>query len=276
MPNDQPDYVSPTAQVQRILGSVTAGAGATVSTSFPVPTECQQLGLRIDGNAPNLTPASMSLKGDQSNDFIMQFASVALGLHLDHRPITDTSVTLSVTAPAGGPSKVTLLSFTSHPAVSVENLPDNPLTVKFTLGSVFLQTGAGISIVTAADASNRTRLGVYEPTPEPWQAPASSFGSASAGFSVAAGGTQVVIAGSFGLTITINRIKRFANASASVNVWEDTGSAETVWTDVHTNGGSDGIEGGGLTLPVSSGLQFRNLNATATGTIWATVHYTQK
>lgn len=276
MANDQPDYVSPTAQVQRVLGSVTALAGASAQQSFPVPTECQQLGLRIDGNAPNLTPASMSVKGDQSNDFIMQFSSVALGLHLDHRPIVDTSVTLAVNAPAGGPSKVSLISFTSHPAVSVENLPDNPLTAKLQLSPVFIQTGAGISIVTGVDGNNQTRFGVYQPTPEPWQSPASSFASGAAGFSVAGNGTQVVIPGSFGLTITINRIKRLANASNSVNLWEDTTSAKTVWTDVQTPGGSDGIECGGLTLPVSSGLQFRNVNATATGTIWATVHYTQK
>lgn len=274
--NDQPDWVSPTAQVQRVLGSVTSPANGNVSTSFPVPTECQELGLVIDGNGPNVTPTAMSVRGDQSNDLLMNFAPVALGLHIDHRPITDTSVTLNVQAPAGGPSKVTLLSFTSHPAVSVENLPDKALTVKFTGGSVFLQTGAGVNIVTAVDGNGQTRLGVYEPTPEPWQSPASSFGAAAAGVALAASGSSVLIAGVFGQTITLNRIKRLANASNSIVVWEDDGSVKTVWTDVQTPGGSDGIECGGMTLPVSAGLRIRNINAVATGTIWATVHYTQK
>lgn len=276
MPNDQPDYVSPTAQVQRILGSVTAAAGLSANASFNIPTECQAIGLVIDGNAPNLTPASMSVTGNQSNQQLMGFPSVNPALHLEQRSIVDTSVTLGVTAPAGGPSKVTLLSYTSHPVVAVENLPDKPLTVAVQLSPVFLRTGAGIDITTALAGGSRTRLDVYESDPEPWQAPASSFVTGSGGASVAANGSVVLIAGVPAQTITLNRIRRFCNASNTVNVWESDDGAKAVWEDVHVSLGIDGIECGGITLPVGTGLRFRNINATATATFFPTVHYTQK
>lgn len=188
MPNDQPDWISPTAQVQREIGSLTPAAGATLSASFPVPAECQALGFLVDLKNGIFVPTNLTVQGDQTGLFYFNTVTPTGIINLEHRALADTSVTLLVQSPAAGPAKVRLLAYTAHPIVSVRNVSNTPLTVDVTdragrqlgdivdrieraLGHVRIQDWSGTTTASVFAGTTANDLSVVQKDPEPWQAP---------------------------------------------------------------------------------------------------------
>lgn len=294
MPNDQPDWVSPTAQVQREIGSLTPAASATLTQSFPVPTECQALGFLVDLKNGIFIPTNLTVQGDQTGVFYFNTATPTGIVNLEHRALADTSVTMSVTSPAAGAAKVRLLAFTAHPIVSVRNVSNTPLTVDVTdragrilgdivdratrlLGLARIQTSDGVSLLQGGESVNALRVTHFNSTPAPWQAP-SSIALIDIPAGLAVNGTQTIVAAVVNQTVRLHGYHLETDAASSVGIasLEDTGGGVRDKIPLTAVPLALVVDFKGIALPVGTGVLLANRGSIATAAIRGSLTFDQR
>ena len=283
MPNDQPDWVSPTSQVQKVLGFLNPAANTQVSQSFAVPTEAQALGFLVDTSGGVFFPVNLTLVGDQSQNFYFNTVTPQGGVNLEHRSLVDTSVTFTVKSPVAGAAKVWLFCWTAHPVVSIENVRTNPLTVDVTdragrvLGDIVdrlnRQLGRVVNVDTlnnavsvAQDLGGNFRLATYRTVPATWEVPNLSAGYSTG--SLAGNGTITILAGGGAgvrtrlFKVTVN-VQAYANGFGMIEC--PSGTIVAQWNAIVSNTQEYSFEG--LDCGLNAGVVLRNGAAGATGFI---------
>lgn len=178
-----------TTQQQTVIGTITAGVGATVSQDFAVPAGSLAIGFAVRSQTDPTggsfdTPQLVEIIGDQTNQVYFD-TGAATNTSVLSAPLdtSDTSVTCNVKGSGAHRSQVDFLAWPVLPVMSVRQNPGDTA-----LNAVLLETGTSIAIDTDNPAAGQFELGVsmFHATPALWQAAAKRqrINSAAASFSV--------------------------------------------------------------------------------------------
>lgn len=268
MPNDIADWTGTGAAPQRSVGSFTAPSGQNTSATVTVSPATHSLAILFNSIA-NVT--SFNVTGGTSG---AQYAQITVASPVTLGPlffipilsVVDTTVTIQVVMGGAGQSATVRLGEIDDPeavvvlqqqALVTGQTPQTTTSLVDVVDRLVRQVGSVIKV----DSTNHE----YEP------ASASVFTS---GFSVGAGATVVLLSGVAQQTVTVLGIITDDNASNTVCQFEDTAQTVVFCHLLQLNTLATrprpifGLQGA-----VGAGIQIRNLNATASGNIWSTIHY---
>lgn len=237
-----------------VIGTITVGAGATVSQNFLVPVGTQSIGFMSYLSGPNNTPNVVTITGHTT---LMQYVNIAGadvgagntslsngGPQWADFDATDTSVDCGVTAHSTSPAVIDILA--------------SPLVMSVDVGQLFGE-------ILSVQSSN---------TPAPWQAPR----EAPLAFNptVALNATVVIIAAVAGKTVYLFDLdyELDTGVGGSFLAWQDTNN-NPVSQDAGSFAAIRPYHFSGAPLPVGLGLQLKNSGAGPT-TVRGHVTYSQR
>ena len=153
------------ADVQTLLGTIVAGAGATANKTFPVNTNVQGIGFLV----MDLIPDSVTMQGSVSNlNYLVGGSAVnpIAGRGSTEWNGVDPGVKCTVDNTSGGvASTVNFFAYFYNPLVRVANIPGVPVTVgptpNATIASVN-RTGVGSTTLVAGVTGLRCRVFGYQ------------------------------------------------------------------------------------------------------------------
>lgn len=231
---DVADFTTATSLPQKVIGTISIGAGlnSPVNT-FSIDRGTQCVGYLFDFNGTNAAPQQIQITGHQTQNLYLNALTpnVLAGINWVEIADQDTSVDCQVLAAASFPSKVYFVSTPLIAAVQVRNVAGQTVAVK---------------------ASN---------TPALWQA-ATLIKAFS--INLASTGVQHIIAGTPNQTIYLRRI--FVSVSAAgafAGTWQDTGGT-SIGSDTFQNGAPRTLPYDGAPLPGGNGVGL-DFNVTANG-----------
>jgi len=191
-----------TAQQQTVVGTVTAGAGATVNADFPVPAGSLAIGFAVRSQADPTnpghffdTPQLVTIFGDQTGlEYFGTGAATNTSVLSAPFDTSDTTVAVSVKGNAANRSQVDFLAWPILPAVSVRSNPgDLPISAVITDPS-----GNFLDIDNPGVGEFELGVSMFRATAAPWQRPTSLF---RIGASIAAGGDLTLVAANANVTL---------------------------------------------------------------------------
>ncbi len=200
-----------TAAQELLVGTVIATATTTNTGSFVVPPGAVSIGYGVDFSGGAVSPVNVKITGNQTLTVYRNDANPGIPpVHASLLMITDTSVTLSVTAPAGGPSRVRLYAWTAPVAMTVSPDVSVPFPVTF-------QNVAANFVAQAA----------------PWMAPTAIVHINAA---IGAGGTLLLVPATGGVTVYLHDLDLEQTAAVAANelAVQDTAPASQHGFDMAT------------------------------------------